>query len=52
MKKLLTRFIEAYEHESLPIYGLQWHPERMCLKNAREDTVDGLRVFEFFAKTI
>lgn len=40
--------IEAYEHESLPVIGVQFHPERMCLKNAREDTVSGLKVFEYF----
>ena len=40
--------IEAVYHTELPIYGVQWHPERMCLNNAREDTVDGLRVFEYF----
>ena len=40
--------IEAYEHESLPVIGVQFHPERMCLKNAREDTVSGLNVFEYF----
>ena len=40
--------IEAYQHESLPVIGVQFHPERMCLKNAREDTVCGLKVFEYF----
>ena len=40
--------IEAYQHESLPVIGVQFHPERMCLKNAREDTVSGLKVFEYF----
>ena len=43
---------EAIYHESLPIYGVQWHPERMSLKNRREDTVDGLPVFKWFAKTV
>ena len=40
--------IEAFQHESLPVIGVQFHPERMCLKNAREDTVSGLKVFEYF----
>ena len=40
--------IEAYQHESLPVIGVQFHPERMCLKNARKDTVSGLKVFEYF----
>ncbi len=44
--------IEAAYHEELPIYGVQWHPERMCLKNKRPDTVDGLKVFDFFINRI
>ncbi|MBR1851882.1 MAG: gamma-glutamyl-gamma-aminobutyrate hydrolase family protein [Lachnospiraceae bacterium] len=40
--------IEAVHHVELPIYAVQWHPERMCLKNARTDTVDGLKLFVFF----
>lgn len=40
--------IEAFYHEKKPIYGLQWHPERMCLENSRTDTEDGLKIFEFF----
>lgn len=41
--------LEAMEHQTLPIWGLQWHPERMCLRHRREDTVDGLPVFAWFA---
>ena len=41
---------EAVYHEALPIYGVQWHPERMSLKNRREDTVDGMPLFEWFCK--
>lgn len=40
--------IEAMEHETLPIFGVQWHPERICLSNKREDTVDGLGVIQHF----
>ena len=40
--------IEAVYHKQLPIIGVQFHPERMCLENAREDTVDGLKIFEYF----
>ena len=40
--------IEAVEHSSLPILGVQWHPERMCFGSSREDTVDGARLFEYF----
>ncbi len=39
---------EAIAHESLPIYGTQWHPERMCFAKARPDTVDGSKVIAFF----
>ena len=41
-------YIEAFEHESLPIYGFQFHPERMCCSHARPDTVDGTKIFEYF----
>ncbi len=44
--------LEAMVHESLPLVGLQWHPERMCLKHRREDTVDGLPVFRWFLQYI
>ncbi|MDO4632759.1 MAG: gamma-glutamyl-gamma-aminobutyrate hydrolase family protein [Eubacteriales bacterium] len=40
--------IEAVHHEVLPIISVQWHPERMCFANAREDTVDGSDVFRYF----
>ena len=41
--------VEALHHNTLPIYGLQWHPERMTLEMRREDTVDGMPVLRFFA---
>ena len=44
--------LEAMVHETLPISGLQWHPERMCLKHRRTDTVDGLPVFQWFLSRI
>ena len=42
------KYIEAYEHTSLPIFATQWHPERMCFGQKREDTVDGTALFEAF----
>ena len=39
---------EAFEHENLPIFGVQWHPERMCLDHLRPDTPDMLPLFEYF----
>lgn len=40
--------IEALEHESLPVWSVQWHPERMCFSHKRNDTTDGSLVFRFF----
>lgn len=40
--------IEGLVHNSLPIIGLQWHPERLCGKFARPDAVDGSLVFQYF----
>jgi len=42
--------IEGFEHESLPIFGVQWHPERMCCTRKRDDTVDGSAIFEYFIR--
>lgn len=39
-------------HDTRPIIGLQWHPERMCLSHRRADTVDGLPIFDYFLKVI
>lgn len=40
--------IEGIEHETLPLWGVQWHPERMCFEHARADTVDGSIVIQMF----
>lgn len=40
--------IEGIAHQTLPVWGVQWHPERMCFANAREDTVDGSRLIGMF----
>ena len=40
--------VEAMHHENMRIFSVQWHPERMCLKHKREDTVDGSKVIRFF----
>lgn len=40
--------VEGFEHESLPIIGVQWHPEKMCLSARREDTADGMGIFRYF----
>lgn len=40
--------IEGFEHETLPIFAVQWHPERICFSRHGEDTVDGAAVFAHF----
>lgn len=40
--------VEALCHTSLPILGLQWHPERMCFSHSRPDTVDGSVLIQTF----
>ena len=42
------QYIEAIEHKTLPIIGVQWHPERMSFSQARPDTVSGTKIFEKF----
>lgn len=42
--------IESLHHTSLPVYAVQWHPERMCLTHERSDTVNGLPVLDFFCR--
>lgn len=40
--------VEGIMHRELPIFGVQWHPERMCFQKKGEDTVDGAEIFRFF----
>ena len=42
------QYVEAIEHTQYPIFGVQWHPERMCCKHEREDTVCGADLFKRF----
>ncbi len=44
--------IEAIQHESLPILGLQWHPERMAYSKHVDGEADGTLIFEYFKKLI
>ncbi len=37
--------IEALLHETLPIFGVQWHPERL---SAKQTTISGYPLFEYF----
>lgn len=43
---------EGLIHKTLPILGLQWHPERLCGRFARQDAADGSLVFQYFLSLI
>ena len=38
---------EAISHDHLPILGVQWHPERMCLSHKKSGTVSGTAIFQW-----
>lgn len=41
--------VEAVEHESLPVWAVQWHPERMTGGDTNPaDCVDSMCMFEYF----
>ncbi len=44
--------IEAAAHESLPVWSVQWHPERMCCDYASDDVADGSKVIQYFLDQI
>lgn len=39
---------EAFRHESLPVFAVQWHPEKLCFDYARPDAVDGAALLKYF----
>ena len=39
---------EALEHRRLPVWAVQWHPERLREGDRRRDTVDGDRLLRWF----
>lgn len=43
---------EGIRHDSLPIWGLQWHPERLCGRFFRPEAADGCRVFSAFLEMV
>ena len=49
-QRSLDGVIEGMEHERLPLFTVQWHPERMCFNHARPDTVDGGILLRYFLK--
>ena len=42
--------VEAIGHEDLPIYAVQFHPERMCLGHNSEECADGLKLLSWFVE--
>ena len=42
--------IEGIVHKKLPVFAVQWHPERMCFEEKRTDTVDGAELFKYFVQ--
>ena len=40
--------LEGFEHETLPIVGVQFHPERMMLSFADTNMADGSKIFAYF----
>ena len=42
--------VEAMEHESLPVLGVQFHPEQMCGQKRRPDAADGSFLFTRFLR--
>lgn len=41
---------EGLIHEKLPVFGVQWHPERLCFVYGREDAVNGAKLLDFFVR--
>ena len=44
--------VEAVRHQSRPVWGVQWHPERTCFAHARPDTVDGSKYLNAFLQLL
>lgn len=44
--------VEAIQHETLPILGVQWHPERMAYSKYIDGEADGTLIFEYYKKLI
>lgn len=44
--------VEALEHSTRPILGVQWHPERTGLISGQPDLVDGMKIIRYFAEQL
>lgn len=42
--------VEAFAHESLPVFAVQWHPEKLCGSYLRPDATDGSPLFTHFIR--
>ena len=40
--------VEAVAHTALPLWGVQWHPERQAFERARTGAADGAKLFDAF----
>ena len=40
--------VEALYHERLPVFAVQWHPERLCFSQAKDGMEDGSRLLSYF----
>ena len=48
-----NQVVEAFYHETLPIYGVQWHPEKMFGKYLNDkDYVDMMPLFKLFLSSV
>ena len=43
--------VEAFCHQTLPVWGIQWHPERLA-EDRCTGTVDGLALYRFFLSQV
>ena len=40
--------VEAFTHEKLPVFAVQWHPEKLSGNWLRADAVNGIGLFDYF----
>ena len=43
--------VEALYHERLPVFAVQWHPERLCFSQAKDGMEDGSRLLSILSLT-